>query len=53
MNSYTDFAEKLSAAIIERSAENEEKKTEFMKTLSKKEDPISGFVNAFKSFLGR
>ena len=53
MNSYTDFAEKLSAAIIERSAENEEKKTEFMKTLSKKEDPISEFVNAFKSFLGR
>ena len=53
MNSYADFAQKLSSAIVERSTENEEKKTEFMKELSKKEDPISEFMNAFKSFLGR
>ena len=53
MNSYADFAQKLSSAIIERSAENEAKKTKFMKELSKKEDPISEFMNAFKSFLGR
>ena len=53
MDSYADFAEKLSTAIVERSTENEAKKTEFMKELSKKEDPISEFMNAFKSFLGR
>lgn len=53
MNSYADFAQKLSTAIIERSTENEAQKTEFIKELSKKEDPISEFMNAFKSFLGR
>ena len=53
MDAYADFAEKLSTAIIERSTQNEEKKTEFMRELSKKEDPISEFMTAFKSFLGR
>ncbi len=53
MNSYEDFAQKLSKAIIERSTETEGKKTEFINQLNKKEDPISEFMNTFKSFLGR
>ena len=52
MNQYPDFARKLSAAIIERSSENEVKKSEFIKELNRKEDPIAEFMNAFKIFLG-
>ena len=49
---YSDFAKKLSEAIVERSNENAAKKSEFMKELNKKADPIAEFMNAFKAFLG-
>ena len=52
LNQYPDFARKLSTAIITRNSENESKKSEFIRELSKKEDQISEFMNAFKLFLG-
>ena len=49
---YTDFAKKLSEAIIERNLVNEAKKSEVIKELGKKSDAITEFMNAFKAFLG-
>lgn len=49
---YPDFARKLSTAIIERNLENEQRKSEAIKELSKRESQISAFMNAFKAFLG-
>ena len=51
MKQYTDFAKQLSTAIIERNSQNEIAKTEAIDELNKKEDEISEFMKAFKTFL--
>ena len=52
MKQYPDFARQLSTAIIERNSENEITKTEAIDELNKKENEISEFMKAFKTFLG-
>lgn len=52
LNKYPDFARKLSVALIERNKINELTKSEVIEFLSQKEDEISKFMEAFKTFLG-
>lgn len=51
MKQYPDFARQLSAGIVERNSKNEIAKTEAIDELNKKEDEISEFMKAFKTFL--
>ena len=49
---YPEFAKKLSEALVERNTKNDVTRNEFITQLSKRENTVTEFMNAFKSFLG-